>query len=70
MHFEKDKVKMDFALMAIALNLAKLARKKSGPSEKPKNQPVKQQLLDRVMILILKLETQPTKSSCNTKLAA
>lgn len=69
-HFGQGKVKMDFALMAIALNLAKLARKKSGSGKKPKNQPAKQQLFGPVMILILKLETQPTKSSCNTILAA
>lgn len=69
-HFGKDKVKIDFALMAIALNLAKLARKKSGSGKNPENQPAKQQLLGPVIIFILKLETQPTKSSFNTKLAA
>jgi len=69
-HFGKGKVKMDFALMAIALNLAKLARKKSGSGKNPENQPAKQQLPGSVMILILKLEAQPTKSSSNTKLAA
>lgn len=69
-HFGKGKVKMDFALMAIALNLVKLARKISFPGEKPKNQPAKYKLIDSVMIIILKLETQSTKSSFNTKLAA
>ncbi len=56
--------------MATALNLSKLARKMSGSGKKPKNQPTEQQLLVVVIIFILKMETLPIKSFCNTKLAA
>ena len=69
-HFGLGKVKMDFALMAIGINLSKLARKKSKPGKKLQNQPEKQQLIGYVTILIFKTEAQQAKSNYLPKIAA
>lgn len=69
-HFGLGKVKMDFALMAIALNLSKLARKMSGSGKKQKNQPAMQHYFVSAKVLILKNKYQSIKTGTFTKIAA
>jgi hypothetical protein len=69
-HFGQGKVKMDFALMAIALNLSKLARKRAKTGQNPKNQLGKQLYFVSVAVLILNTNSQPIKTVAFTKNAA
>ena len=69
-HFGQDKVKMDFALMAIALNLSKLARKRAKAGKNPENQSAMQHYFVSVKVLILKNKYQFIKTGTFTKIAA
>jgi transposase len=69
-HFGLGKVKMDFALMAIALNLSKLARERAKTGQNPKNQLGKQLYFVSVAVLILNTNSQPIKTVAFTKTAA
>lgn len=69
-HFGLGNVKMDFALMAIGINLSKLARKVLKPGKNLQNQSAKQQLVISVLIFIFKNETQPANTTSEMKFAA
>lgn len=69
-HFGKDKVEMDFTLLAIALNLSKLARKRAKSAKHPENQPAMQHLIVCLNLLIVKIEGQYAKHVTFTKNAA
>lgn len=69
-HFGHEKVEMDFALMAIALNLSKLARKMAKPGKNPQNQPAKQPLFVFVPVLFFKIKHQSVKLANFAKIAA
>ncbi len=69
-HFGQDKVEMDFALLAIALNLSKLARKRAKAGKNPENQPGKQHYFVSIKVLILKNKYQSIKTGTFTKIAA
>jgi len=57
-HFGLGKVEMDFALLAIALNLSKLARKRSESGKNPENQSKKQLNLVYIKFTILIIKEQ------------
>jgi transposase len=69
-HFGLGKVKMDFALLAIALNLSKLARKRSESGKNPKNQSKKQLNLVYIKFTILILKEQFVNPVTFPKIAA
>jgi len=69
-HFNQDKVKMDFALLAIALNLSKLARKASKPGKNMQNNSSKPKSFALEMILTLMPESKSGKFPFNSKFAA
>lgn len=69
-HFGQDKVEMDFALLAIALNLSKLARKRAKTGKNPENQPEMQLYFVSVKVLILKTKHKSVKTGTFTKIAA
>jgi hypothetical protein len=69
-HFGQDKVEIDFALLAIALNLSKLARKRSKTGKNPENQSEAQQFFVYVLVLILKIKDQSVKQGTYKKNAA
>ena len=69
-HFGQDKVEMDFALLAIGLNLSKLARKMTSKGKIPGNQPSKLKLGDFMNIIILNIVSQCLKSVPCKKLTA
>ena len=69
-HFGQDKVEMDFALLAIALNLSKLTRKRAKAGKNPENQPEIQHYFDYAKVLILKNKNQSIKTVTFTKTAA
>jgi len=61
---------MDFALLAIALNLSKLARKRAKAGKNPENQPTMHHYFVSVKVLILKNKYQSIKTGTFTKIAA
>jgi len=69
-HFGLDKVEMDFALLAIALNLSKLARKRAKTGKNPENQPEMQHYFVSTTVLILKYKHKSIKTGLSTKAAA
>ena len=69
-HFGQDKVEMDFALLAIALNLSKLARKRAKAGKNPENQSAMQLYFVSVKVLSLKTRLKSVKSATFTKIAA
>lgn len=69
-HFGQDKVEMDFALLAIALNLSKLARKRAKAEKNPENQPAIQHYFVSVTVLFLKNKHNAIKTGTFTKTAA
>lgn len=69
-HFGQDKVEMDFALLAIALNLSKLARKRAKARKNTENQPEIQHYFDYAKVHILKNKYQSIKTVTFTKTAA
>lgn len=69
-HFGQDKVEMDFALLAIALNLSKLARKRAKAGKNPENQSTMQLCFVSVKVLNLKTRLKSVKSATFMKIAA
>jgi len=69
-HFGQDKVEMDFALLAIALNLSKLARKRAKAGKNPENQSTMQLYFVSVKVLNLKTRLKSVKSATFMKIAA
>lgn len=69
-HFGQGKVEMDFALLAIAMNLSKLVRKRTKAGKNPKNQPEIQNYFVSVKVLILKTKYQSIKTGIFIKIAA
>jgi transposase len=69
-HFGQGKVEMDFALLAIALNLSKLAREKAKAGKNPENQPQMQCYFVSVKALIVKNNYQSIKKGTFATIAA
>jgi transposase len=69
-HFGQDKVEMDFALLAIALNISKLARKRAKAGKNPENQSTMQLYFVSVKVLNLKTRLKSVKSATFMKIAA
>jgi transposase len=69
-HFGQDKVEMDFALLAIALNLSKLARKRAKAGKNPENQSTMQLCFVSVKVLNLKTRLKSVKSATFMNIAA
>jgi hypothetical protein len=69
-HFGLDKVKMDFTLMAIALNLSKLARKMAKSGENLENQLAKQQNFVYAKYTVFKIKKQLEDPVLFVKIAA
>jgi len=69
-HFGQDKIEMDFTLLAITLNLSKLARKRAKPAKNLTNQPAMQHLIVCLKMLNVKIEGQFVKQLAFIKNAA
>jgi hypothetical protein len=69
-HFGQGKVEMDFALMAIALNLAKLARRMFKSGENPENQSAKQQNFVYAKLTLSKIKEKFINPISYVKIAA
>jgi hypothetical protein len=61
---------MDFALLAIALNLSKLTRKRAKAGKNPENQPEMRLYFVSAKVLILKTKHKSVKTGTFTKIAA
>lgn len=70
-HFELDKIEMDFTVLAIALNLSKLARKQASPFKNTENLSCKLQFLVVIQpFLIIKTANRPAFLNYTISLAA
>lgn len=63
-HFGLNKIEMDFTVLAIALNLSKLARKQASPSNKSVKQHQKRLSIAYLQVYIIKMKTS-VESLCN-----
>lgn len=69
-HFGQDKIEMDFALLAIALNLSKLSQKRAKSGKNPEDQLQKQHLIVCLKIFIGNFEEKFAKRVASIKNAA
>jgi transposase len=69
-HFGQDKIELDFALLAIALNISKLARKMSTASKNQQNSYPKLYLCVLIMVFIDNFMLKTNESISYTKMAA
>ena len=69
-HFGQDKVMMDFTILAIALNLSKLARKMSGQSKNRQNNSLKLRFFVLVQVFIFNFTSTTEKPMTCIKMAA
>lgn len=69
-HFGKDKIEMDFALLAIALNLSKLVRKLASLAKITEKQHQKRQFIACFKVYIIKTKTRIENLGADAKIAA
>jgi len=69
-HFGQDKIEMDFALLAIALNLSKLVRKLASLAKITEKQHQKRQFIACFQVYIIKTKTRIENLGADAKIAA
>ena len=69
-HFGQDKIEMDFAVLAIALNLSKLVRKLASSAKIKEKQHQKRQFIACFQVYIIKTKTRIENLGADAKIAA
>jgi hypothetical protein len=69
-HFGQDKIEMDFAVLAIALNLSKLVRKLASSAKITEKQHQKRQFIACFQVYIIKTRTRIENLGTDAKIAA